>query len=59
MVTGSDRPYLLLLSQFQRKREFLFLGYLSTISREDPDWDDLGLADSPDPVTVPKEENSD
>ena len=59
MFSGSGRPYPLLLSKFQRKREYLFLDYLSKISGEDPDWDDLGLADSPDPITVAKEENSD
>lgn len=58
-VTGSGRLYPLLLSQFQRKREYLFLDYLSKISGEGPDWDDSGLADISDPIMVAREENSD
>lgn len=59
MVTGSGRLCPLLLSQFQRKREYLFLDYLGKISGEGPDWDDSGLAAISDPIMVAREENSD
>jgi hypothetical protein len=57
MVTVNSRAYLILLSEFQREREYLFLDYLSTVFREDL-LGDLGLLNILDAIAVTRKSDT-